>query len=541
MRRSADDLRWETIAVLDGDSTTFLDTQLDPNGNYVYRIVAQGIGGFSPYSSELTPVAAGPPGSSIDLAIDGLGVRTAETLGNTGPVQVGYSVVKVNVGSTPYGTAVFGFAQNGTVVSEAAVPASPPSIQSRIFVDFRTGVPARSNEYLGTIDINTGVAVVNTGDETAEIKLTLRNVSGQVLTSGEGLLPSGHHFAKFVNQLGDVAQEFDLPAGFPADTGFGSLELSSDQPLSVVALRLTTNQRSEALLTTTPVVDLTAPTTAEPLYFPQFADGDGFTSSLVLLNTSSARQNGLIRLFDDTGSPLPVTSVEGISSSVFAYSIPQNGSFVLETDGSNENVQVGWVLLTADPGSQSPVGAGVFQFSRNGLVVTESGIPSADLTTHARIFIDTTGGHNTGVAISNPGGDSSQLTLSAYSVDGQTSVGGNPEALLLEPGEHTAKFVTEAISGLPADFTGVLDIQSTVPIAALTLRSLTNGRGDFLLTTFPIADLTRSAPEPVIYPQIADGGGFATQFILINPNNDSLINLLFFNEEGTPLPVGNIP
>lgn len=105
---------------------------------------------------------------------------------------------------------------------------------------------------------------------------------------------------------------------------------------------------------------------------------------------------------------------------------------------------------------------------------------------------------------------------------------------------HTARFVGQLIpGGLPAGFTGVLDISSDSAFVALTLRSLVNGRGDFLLTTFPIADSTRTAPAPVIFPQIADGGGFQTQFIFIGTGTTGVtIKLSCLGDDGLPIDVG---
>jgi hypothetical protein len=86
---------------------------------------------------------------------------------------------------------------------------------------------------------------------------------------------------------------------------------------------------------------------------------------------------------------------------------------------------------------------------------------------------------------------------------------------------------------------GVLDIRSAMPFAALTMRSLTNERGDFLLTTFPIANVNRAALSPVVFPQIADGGGYITQFILLSPGAAaSATPLKFYDQEGQPLAVG---
>jgi hypothetical protein len=164
-------------------------------------------------------------------------------------------------------------------------------------------------------------------------------------------------------------------------------------------------------------------------------------------------------------------------------------------------------------------------------------VPSATPTTHARIFIDASNGHNTGLAISSAG-QATTVTLQAFQLDGSTVAGTSRGPVVLSANGHRAAFVDELIAGLPPNFTGTLDISATVPFAALTLRSLTNSRGDFLLTTFPIADFMQPAPSPVVFPQIADGGGYSTQFILLSTAGASTTTLNFFDDSGTALPVG---
>jgi len=99
---------------------------------------------------------------------------------------------------------------------------------------------------------------------------------------------------------------------------------------------------------------------------------------------------------------------------------------------------------------------------------------------------------------------------------GATRVGTSQGPLQLAANGHAAQFADQLISGLPAGFTGVLDISSLTPFAALTIRSLINEVGNFLMTTFPIADQNRTAPSPIVFPQVADGGGYVTEFILIS-------------------------
>jgi len=85
-----------------------------------------------------------------------------------------------------------------------------------------------------------------------------------------------------------------------------------------------------------------------------------------------------------------------------------------------------------------------------------------------------------------------------------------------------------------------MDISSPVPFAALTLRSLINERGEFLLTTFPVSDFNQTAPVPIVFPQIADGGGIKTEFIFLSAGGAVTTTLSFYDNEGLYLPVGRI-
>lgn len=468
------------------------------------------------------------------------GAAAASTIGAGTPVQAGYAVAGVTSGSAPYGVAVYSFKNsNGAIVSEAAVPVSPPTAAARIFVDYRSGVSMSGNGGATPVNIDTGITLVNYGSVVANVSYTLRDKAGAILAAGNGTIAGAAHFAKLISQLNDLAPDFKLPDNFPTDIQFGSLDVASDQPLSMLALRITLNQRQETLLTSTPVVDLTRTSDSLPLYFPQFADGGGYLTTLILLNTSAAVETGNLALYGDDGMPLVVKRADGTSGSTLGYSIRPGGTFLFQTAGSAENLAVGWVRVTPDAGTLSPAGAGIFSFSKQGILVTESGIPAAELTTHARIYIDHTGNRGTGLAVANPAASDITVMYKAYEKDGSTPAGDAGDPLILQKNGHAAQFVSQMISGLPAEFSGVLDITSPSPFAALTMQSLTNTRGDFLLTTFPIADATLSAPAPLVFPQIADGGGYLTRFVLLAAGAPASVDLTFYGDDGAPLAVGS--
>src|SRR5262249_6707276 len=151
-----------------------------------------------------------------------------------------------------------------------------------------------------------------------------------------------------------LASDFSLPANFSTAILYGSLEITSSQSISVAALRLTTNQRGETIFTSTPIADLTRPQTSVPLFFSQLANGGGFTSSVVLLNYSTSSERGFIALFSDTGAPVVVQQAGGASGSIFRFSIPASGCFVLQTDGYPASTQVGWIRVTPNAGNTAP-------------------------------------------------------------------------------------------------------------------------------------------------------------------------------------------
>ncbi|MBZ5538617.1 MAG: VCBS repeat-containing protein [Acidobacteriia bacterium] len=477
----------------------------------------------------------------LPLCVPNSGVATVSTLGSGEQVRAGYAVANADIWSAISGLAVFSVTQNGVVVSEVGVPALPPMTAARIFIDYRTSAVLQLGPGIeGGLSINTGFAIVNRGDRSASIYYALRNIKGELLASGMSSLPVNAHRALFIDQLGDLAPGFNLPPDFATATQLGSLDIVSDQPLAVLGLRLTSNQRGETLITSTPVADVSRAPLTDRLFFPQFVDGGGYRTKLILLNTSNTVEKGTFQIFDDRGLPLVVTPVGGTSNSAFTYSLQPNGVLFFQADGSPQRVNAGWVKLVPDPGNFAPVGAGIFSFTQNGVLVTESGIPSAPMQDVARIYIDKSGGHNTGLAVANPGDSAMTINVTAFRTDGNTGVGASPTSVILEPNGHVARFVEEIISGLPDDFTGILYFYSwpSAPFAALTLRSLTNSRNDFLLTTFPVFNSDLPLGIPLVFPQIADGGGYRTQFIVLNGSSAVSTTLNFYNDDGLPLAAG---
>jgi hypothetical protein len=170
-------------------------------------------------------------------------------------------------------------------------------------------------------------------------------------------------------------------------------------------------------------------------------------TTLVLLNTSARLETGTIRILDDNGGPLVINQVGGTADSTFRYAIPAGGVFRFQTDGFPAAVKVGWAELTADAGSPTPLGAGILSLNSGNVLVAECGVPAAAATNHARVYIDLSDGHNTGVAIANAAGTDASITMKAFQSDGVTGIGTSQDPLRLAGNGHSAKFASEFIVG----------------------------------------------------------------------------------------------
>jgi hypothetical protein len=442
-------------------------------------------------------------------------------------LQRGYAIVTVHDGSVPFANAVMSYTRDGVVISEVVVSPSAPTLSARLFVDFRTDVPSGS----GSVDVNTGISLVNMGTRTAQISLLLRNLQGDSTPIAFGTLDLDEkaHVSKFINQFDP---DFVLPPSFSSTIGFGSLEIASDQPISIHALRMTINQRGEPLFTNMPIADLKSSLETSPLNFPQIADGGGYQTTLLLVNTSDVQESGTLYFFKSDGSPYKVRlHPEEEAVSQHQYTIQANGALRILTDGAPSETTAGWVQLVPSKGV-TPAGVGILGYHSHGILVSEFGAPPAASTTHARMFIDCSSNRETGLAIVASGNHKSAVTLRAYQSDGTADTGIIPAEIQLSAYGHYSAFANQLFSELPSEFTGILDLQSSTPFAALELRSFFNSRNDFLITAFPVADYDSPSSDSIVIPQITTGDGYQTEMLFLNTGDETRATLNIFEEEG---------
>lgn len=487
-------------------------------GDFIYTSVAR-----------VEPAAAADTSTRSFTITDRSGSSVATD--GSGDLTVGYSRIQPASGSTtPTGVAIFGFRQGNVLVTEAGVPASPLITSGRIYAEVNGPV-------------NTGLAIANPNGQTANVTFYFTNTDGVDSVVSTTPIPANGQIAKFLNE-----------APFSGGASLqGSFSLTSDVPVSVIALRGLTNERGEFLITTLPVTDLSAATSAEAVSLSHFADGGGWATQIVLVNPSDATITGSIQFFSQgtvTTAAVPVTVIASSqggaaqSGSSFTYSIPRRSSFKLATAGTASATASGSVRVTPASGV-APSALVVFSYRPPGagVTVSEAGVPGIRGNAF-RMYVEATsnassvGTIQTGLAISNLAPTATTATVDLINLDG-TATGLPAVNLTLPANGQVARFAHELFSmGSLFPFKGLIRISggTTSGLSVVGLRGRYNERGEFLITTTPPSNeaATASSAE-LLFPHLVNGGGYTTQFILFSgtAGQSSTGNLRFVRQDGT--------
>jgi hypothetical protein len=238
------------------------------------------------------------------------------------------------------------------------------------------------------------------------------------------------------------------------------------------------------------------------------------------------------------------TSTELDGSTLFELSERSGISRV--TSGNASSVQVGHGRVHRVTGTGVPSGVSILSLRQNGMLVSEAAFPTSPLSRSGRIPVEISATVNTGVAVANPNNES--VVISFYVTDslgvqlysGQASIPGNGQlvAFLDQP-----PFSPPQGSGISLERARTLTFNAAAEIGIAGVRGLTNERGEFLMTALPVSTLNSMNSQPVLLPLYADGGGWKSQVVLVNPTDSPIIGKLEFFSQGsgavaaTPAPV----
>jgi hypothetical protein len=455
----------------------------------------------------------------VNYSVADRGAITYGTQGGGGSPMVGYSRLQTNAGTTPSAYLTFQNRLNGILVGQASVGATAAITSGRIYAEVGGGV-------------DTGVAIANPNSTAASITFSFTDAAGGNTASSSFTLAANSQTAKFVTQ-----SPFNVSSSFN-----GTMTFSSSVPIAVIALRGYINERGEFLITTLPVTSLSAsPGTTQ--YLPHFADGGGWSTFVVLVNSSDLPTSGTVEFYSEgsgaiAGAPLTLT-VNGQVGAGFGYTIPGRSSVKLSTAGLAGGITAGSVRVTTSAGVPATALA-IFRYRANGVTVSEAGVPAVTPSAAFRMYEydcgDYRGQIQTGVAVVNPGASTATVTVDLTELWGASA--GMTASFTVPPNGHVAKFMQQIFPNLPYPFHGVARISSSTPIAVTALRGDYNTRNDFLITTaLPTSESAAASAGEMIFPHLVDLGGYTSEFVLYSGVAGQTASgvLSFYTQTGAPL------
>jgi hypothetical protein len=447
-------------------------------------------------STSVRNLCTGTSGTRSFSLVDQGAASFQSTGGTTAPLTTGYARLQPDSSSSaPAGVAIYGLRQNGTLVTETGVPASALVTAGLIYAEVNGPV-------------NTGLAIANPNNDDVTFNYTITNSDDvQKFLTGSFTLAGNTQMARFLNEW-----------PFSVQSITGVLSFMTSAPVSVTTLRGFTNERGEFLVSTLPFFDPSIPASASAAYLPHFAVSGGWRTEVILVNTQGAPVSGTMTFTDNSGNPITVP-VGTITASSVAYTIPQSRTLRFILPNSGGTLQTGVVKVTPNAGDRAPVPIGIFAYTTGGVRVSEASV-LGNIGTQLRTYVENAGtvgsigSIESGLAIANADVTAATVTLQAFALNGQMQAS---TSVTVPVGGKTARFVNELLPSLPTSFKGVLRITSNANVSVAGLRGRYNERTDFLITTVPISqELTQGSSAKVLFPHIVDGGGYTTQFILLN-------------------------
>jgi hypothetical protein len=288
--------------------------------------------------------------------------------------------------------------------------------------------------------------------------------------------------------------------------------------VAAVSFRIFHNERLDNLVTTTGPLNENAGMPGR-LIFPYLSDSTGYTAQFILINPPGTPSGtGVLRYWAMDGSPLPI-----------------------------DTLRLGWVQVVPFAGSNTPHAHAIL-YNRSGGVLTSIVGVEGEIPDRAfRMYAESIGEFEAGiaestqssVALANPSDTLSSVVLEMRSLDG-TLLRRSQPFTVPPKGQITLSLNdVPGFGSLAAPFEGVLRVVANSPqgITAVGFRSLNNERGNTLYTsTGPLSENAGSA-EALVFPHIAEGGGYTTQFIVIGgvSGQGNAGVLRFFNGDGNPL------
>lgn len=170
-------------------------------------------------------------------------------------------------------------------------------------------------------------------------------------------------------------------------------------------------------------------------------------------------------------------------------------------------------------------------YRQNDVLVAETVLEGSIALRSGRIYAEAGNSVRMGLAFANPNAQPATVSFFFTDLDGKNF---GDRSITIPTNGQIAGFLDEQpFSDGSSSINGTFTFNSPLPVGIAALRVLTNERLEFLMTTLPVAELSAQSGKTVTIPHFADGGGWKTQLVLVNPSDDTIEGTIQFFGQGT--------
>jgi len=387
----------------------------------------------------------GTAGSGIGSSAFSL-VLTPASAPLSGTIPVGGSVTIQTADSDP-NNLTEGWAQvtSSNAIDGTAIFRYDPTSQEAAVPLLTSGGKSLEIPYQVGSGFALGVALANPSAQTATVMEITRDLNGNTLNIRTLTIAPMSHFATNPPALTNL-------------TGSGVVEYDSNVSIYGLGIRLDVNAFTS--------IDAVLPQVSSTKTISHVADGMGWRSSILLVNTGTVAAPYTVNFWKDSG-----TAGSGIGSSTFSLvltatsaplsgTIPIGGSVTIQTaDSDPNNLTEGWAQVTS---SQSIDGTAIFRYDPTSQEAAVPLLISGGKSLEIPYQVGS--GFALGVALANPSAQTATVMEITRDLNGNTL---NIRTLTIAPMSH---FATNPPALTNLTGSGVVEYDSNVSIYGLGIR-----------------------------------------------------------------------
>ena len=226
-----------------------------------------------------------------------------------------------------------------------------------------------------------------------------------------------------------------------------------------------------------------------------------------------------------TSNPVNFTIFSPTDRSITRFNISSRAVMSMTTPGTSPSITVGYASVQPDSGSSTPFGVVIFELRQGGVLISETSVATSAAVQSGRIYAEVGAATNTGLAIANP--SSQDAVINYYYTDNNGQDFGSG-VTTVRAGQQIASFLNQPPFNGGSSIQGTFTFNASAPVAVVGVLGVTNERGDFLMSTLPVTLLSSAATDPVVLSQFADGLGWTTTLLLVNPTDNDIAGTVQF-------------